>query len=152
MTMTDSGFEALHNILMGDMKQIYTNTVIAHATDPRHVGSLVDADGFAILHSDCGENMEIWLHVRDNRIEDIRFWSDGCAVTIACGSMVSELVHGKNVADALKINEDDVIKAFGGLPEGNYHCVTLAVNTLKTAIGDYQTLQKDPWKKVYRRK
>jgi nitrogen fixation NifU-like protein len=152
MMVTDSGFEAMHNILMGDMKQIYTESVIDHATNPRHVGSLVDADGFAISHSDCGENMEIWLQVKNNRIEDIRFWSDGCAATIACGSMVSELARGKNVVDALKINEEDAIKAFGGLPEGNFHCATLAVNTLKEAIADYLALKKDPWKKVYRRK
>ena len=111
--MTDSGFEALHNILMGDMKQIYTDTVIDHATNPRQVGSLVDADGFAISHSDCGENMEIWLQVQNNRVEDIRFWSDGCAATIACGSMVSELARDKLIVDALKIGEDDLIKAFG---------------------------------------
>jgi len=150
--MTDSGFEALHNILMGDMKQIYTDTVIDHATNPRQVGSLVDADGFAISHSDCGENMEIWLQVQNNRVEDIRFWSDGCAATIACGSMVSELARDKLIVDALKIGEDDLIKAFGGLPAGNYHCATLAVKTLKEAIGDYLILQKDPWKKAYRRK
>ena len=142
MMVTDSGFEAMHNILMGDMKQIYTESVIDHATNPRHVGSLVDADGFAISHSDCGENMEIWLQVKNNRIEDIRFWSDGCAATIACGSMVSELARGKTVADASKINEQDVIEAFGGLPEGNTHCAVLAVNTLQGAIGDYLYLRK----------
>lgn len=150
--MTDSGFEALNKILMGNMQQIYTEAVIDHATNPRLVGSLVDADGSAILHSDCGENMEIWLRVKDNRIEDIRFWSDGCAATIACGSMVSELARWKTVVDALKINELDVIDAFGGLPEGNMHCAVLAVNTLKEAIGDYLTLRKDPWKKAYRQK
>ena len=150
--MTKSDFDALQQLVMGDMQQVYTPVVVDHAMNPRNVGSINDADGFATMQSDCGESMEIWLRIQDERIEEVRFWSDGCGATIACGSMVSDIAHGKTITSALKIEERNIIDAFGGLPEGNRHCATLAVNTLKKAIVDYLSLRKEPWKKAYRKK
>jgi nitrogen fixation protein NifU and related proteins len=149
--MTKSDFDTLQKLVMGDMQQVYTPAVVDHATNPRNVGSINGADGFATMQSDCGESMEIWLRIQYERLEDVCFWSDGCGATIACGSMVSELARGKTITEALKIDEPDIINAFGGLPEGNFHCATLAVNTLKKAIGDYLSLRKEPWKKAYRK-
>jgi nitrogen fixation NifU-like protein len=150
--VTKSDFDTLQKLVMGDMQQVFTPMVVDHAMNPRNVGSINDADGFATMQSDCGESMEIWLQIQDQRIEEVRFWSDGCGATIACGSMVSELARGKTIVNALEIEERNIIDAFGGLPEGNIHCATLAVNTLKKAIGDYLSLRKEPWKKAYRRK
>lgn len=138
----DSGFEALQKLVMGDMEKLFTPTVIDHAANPRRAGSLCNADGFALLHSDCGESMEVWVLIKNDRIEDIRFWSDGCGATVACGSMVGELAFGKTVADAREIQAQDIVKAFKGLPEGNVHCAVLAVKTLKAAINNYLSRQK----------
>ena len=98
--VTDSDFEALQKLVMGDMQQVFTPAVVDHAMNPRNVGSINDADGFATMQSDCGESMEIWLRIKDNRIEEVRFWSDGCGATIACGSMVSELARGKTITES----------------------------------------------------
>lgn len=136
------GFEALQKLVMGDMEKVFTPVVIDHATNPRRVGSLPDADGFAVSHSDCGENIEIWLRIKNDRIEDFGFWSDGCGATVACGSMLGELVRGKTITDALKIKEQDIIEVFKGLPEGNVHCAVLAVRTLKQAIINYFSREK----------
>ncbi|MDD5287902.1 MAG: iron-sulfur cluster assembly scaffold protein [Dehalococcoidales bacterium] len=144
--MADSDYEALQKLVMGDMPQVFAPAVVDHAMNPRNVGSLDDADGFAAMHSDCGENMEIWLRIKDDRIADIRFWSDGCGATIACGSMVGELACGKTVTDALKIEKQDIIDAFKELPEGNVHCAVLAVKTLKKSVRNYLTRQKVPGK------
>lgn len=135
--MTDSDFEALQKLVMGDMQQVFAPSVVDHAVNPRNVGSMKDADGFATMHSDCGENMEIWLRIIDEHIEDICFWSDGCGATIACGSIVSELAQHRTIGEALQINKQAIIDTFGGLPEGNVHCAVLAVNTLRKAIRDY---------------
>ena len=140
--MTDSGFEVLQKLVMGDMQQVFTPAVVDHAMNPRNVGSLPDADASATMHSDCGESMEIWLRIKDEHIEGIRFWSDGCGATIACGSMLSELARGKTIKESLKINKQTLINAFGGLPEGNVHCAALAVNTLKKAIRAYLARQQ----------
>ncbi len=136
--MTNSDFQALQKLVMGDMKQVFTEMVVDHAMNPRNVGSLADADGFATVHSDCDESMEIWLQVKNDRITSFRFWSDGCGATIACGSMVGELAHGKTIGEALKITPQNIVDAFGGLPEGNVHCAVLAINTLKRAVEDYR--------------
>ena len=136
--MTNSDFQALQKLVIGDMKQVFTEVVVDHAMNPRNVGSLTDADGFATVHSDCGESMEIWLRIKKDRIVGFRFWTDGCGATIACSSMVGQLAHGKTIGKALKITEQNIIDAFGGLPEGNVHCAALAIDTLKRAIEDYR--------------
>ena len=138
----DSGYEALQQLVMGDMEKVFTPAVIDHANNPRRVGSLSDADGFASMHSDCGESMEIWLNIKNSRIEDFRFWSDGCGATVACGSMVGELICGKTISQAMKIRAQDIIKALKGLPKGNWHCAVLAVKTLKEAVKNYLARQK----------
>ncbi len=135
--MSNTGFERLQNIIMGDMGQVFTPAVVDHAANPRNAGSIDRADAFAAMQSDCGESMEIWLRIKDERIEKIGFWSDGCGATIACGSMVGELARSKTIAEALEINEQDIVDNFGGLPEGNLHCAEFAVKTLRKAIEDY---------------
>lgn len=94
----------------------YSEIVIDHAQNPRNVGSIPDPDGFAKITGPCGDTMAIWLRVRGDVIEKATFWTDGCGTTIAAGSMVTELVRDKTVADALKITQDTVLQALGGLP------------------------------------
>jgi len=149
--MTDP-IEEIQTRIFGNIRAAYNDTVADHAIRPRRAGSLPNPDGFASVHSDCGECMEMWLKVRDNRVADITFWTDGCAATIACGSMAAEIAAGKNVADLLHLDYMEIVNGLDGLPEGNYHCAELAVNAIKTAVKDYLALQRDPWKKAYRRK
>ncbi|HEY90603.1 MAG TPA: iron-sulfur cluster assembly scaffold protein, partial [Dehalococcoidia bacterium] len=77
--------------------------------------------------------------------------TDGCATTIAAGSMISELSKGKNIVRALGISQQEVLSALGGLPEESEHCALLASNTLKEALKDYLVYKKDPWKRAYKR-
>lgn len=136
--------------LFGDLREFYSETTIDHIMHPRNVGSLSNPDGYASLHSDCGESMEIWLKMRDNRINEVGYWTDGCAATIACGSMVGEMTKGKTVNQALTISPRNLADTLENLPEGNFHCAELAVNTLKAAVRDFLAVQREPWKKAYR--
>jgi len=95
--------------------------------------------------------MEIRLKAKDGRITDATFWTDGCSTTAACGSMATETIKGKDIAQALAINQNDILKALGGLPEDNRHCALLAANTVKAAVQDYIAIRKEPWKKAYRK-
>ena len=137
---------------MSEIKQTLTKTVIDHATNPRNVGSISDADGFAAITGPCGDTMEIWLSIINDKVEKITFWTDGCDTTIACGSIATELVKGKEVVQALDISQNAIIEALGGLPQNNAHCALLAANTIKKSIQDYLVLKKEPWKKAYRRR
>ena len=129
----------------------YPEEVIDHANEPRNVGRIENADGFARIKGFCGDTIEIWLKVKDDRIADIRFLTDGCGPTIAAGSMITELARGKSTAEVSRINPQDVLDALGGLPEENVHCAILAADTLKDAIKDYRTNRDEPWKRAYRK-
>ncbi len=134
-----------------EAENIYSRTVVDHATRPRNVGMIPNADGFARITGPCGDTMEIWLRVRDGVIQRVNFWTDGCGTTIAAGSMVTELVKGKQIEQALSMTQEEILEALGGLPEDSVHCALLASNTLKAACRDYLALRNEPWKRVYRK-
>jgi|WetSurMetagenome_2_1015567.scaffolds.fasta_scaffold456624_1 nitrogen fixation protein NifU and related proteins len=135
-----------------DDREIYSPTVIEHARNPRNMGEMSDADGFARINGPCGDTMEIWIRVNNNAIVQSAFMTDGCGTSVASGSMVTEVARGKSVFEAQKISQNDVLAALGGLPESSQHCALLAATTLKAAVKDYLAVQKDPWKKAYRRR
>ena len=144
-------FNELQELILGDARKVYSETVIDHSMNPRNVGNLEDADGFARVAGSCGDTMEIWLKVMDGIITQATFFTDGCGTSIASGSMVTEMVKGKSITEAQKLSQQNVLDALGGLPEESQHCALLAANTLKAAIRDYMTMKKEPWKKAYRK-
>jgi len=133
------------------MGKIYSQTVIDYARNPRNVGGTEAANGYAGVTGPCGDTMEISLKVKDDTIVKATFMTDGCGTTIAAGSMVTELAKGKNVSQARRIGQDDVLYALDGLPEESKHCALLAANTLKAAVKDYFAFKSEPWKRAYKR-
>ena len=133
------------------LQGIYSDTTIEHIVHPHNNDRLLNPDGYAAFDSGCGETMKIWLSVRNNIIEGSGFWTNGCAATIACGSMVTDLVKGKSVTQALAITARDLADALVDLPQGNFHCAELAANTLRIALRDCLSVQQQPWKKLYRK-
>ena len=144
-------FERPDEATLAEMRSLYTETVVDHAVNPRNAGSIQNPDGFASITGSCGDTMEMGLRVKDDRILIATFWTDGCAATIAAGSMTAELAKGKALTEALGIAQQDVLDALRGLPEGNRHCALLAADTLKAAIGDYLVYKSESWKRAYRR-
>ncbi|HEU65199.1 MAG TPA: iron-sulfur cluster assembly scaffold protein [Chloroflexi bacterium] len=132
------------------MRAVYSEKTIEHFLNPRNLGKIPAPDGFGRITGSCGDTMEIYLEVRDDRVINASFWTDGCGPSIASGSMVTELAKGKSVSEARKVTQQDVLDALGGLPEDSLHCALLAANTLKEAIRDYLAFKKEPWKKAYR--
>ena len=145
-----SGTESESEKPQVNLRAIYTEIVIDHAQNPRSLGQIPDADGFASVVGSCSDTMEICIRVRNDKILNSTFFTDGCATTIAAGSMVTELAKGKNVSDAFKITQHDVLNALGGLPEESQHCALLASDTLRAAIRDYLAFKNQPWKRAYR--
>ncbi|MBA7505394.1 hypothetical protein ES706_04061 [subsurface metagenome] len=145
-----SEFNELQELIIADMRKVYSETVIDHALNPRNVGDMENADGFGKVTGSCGDTMEIWLKVRDGIVADATFLTNGCGTSIASGSMVTELVKGKSIPQVQKVTQQDILNALGGLPEDSLHCALLAAETLKEAIKDYFALKREPWKKAYR--
>jgi len=141
----------MEDLLRERLNGIYSQTAIEHIINPHNTGSLANPDGYAAFESGCGEIMKIWLRVRDNVVEDAGFWTNGCAATIACGSMSTDLVKGKPVTQALAITAQDIADALVDLPRGNFHCAELAANTLRIALRDCLAVQQQPWKRLYRK-
>jgi nitrogen fixation protein NifU and related proteins len=133
------------------LSAIYSETAIDHIVHPRNNDSLPNPDGFGVCRSDCGESMKIWLRIRNDIVNDAGFWTDGCAATIACGSMATDLVKGKTVPEALAVSARNVADALVDLPEGNFHCSELAAKAVRLALKDYLAIRQEPWKKLYRK-
>jgi nitrogen fixation NifU-like protein len=122
---------------------MYTEKVMEHFKNPRNMGEIPDADGVGTVGNPvCGDLMTIYIKVRDNRLEDIKFKTFGCGSAIATSSMITELAKGKTLEEGLKINRADVADSLGGLPPVKMHCSNLASDALHAAIEDYYKKQK----------
>ena len=118
----------------------YNKTVLEHFQNPSNIGQIDDADGIGEHISDiCGDHMCIYLKVTNDRIADIKFLSLGCAASIASGSVLSEMVKGKTLEDALRITKEEIVNALDGLPEQKIHCSVLATDALLKAVEDYSS-------------
>ncbi len=116
----------------------YSEKVMEHFRNPRNVGEMENPDGIGHVGNPmCGDIMELYIKVKDNIIVDAKFKTFGCGAAIATSSMVTELVKGKTVDEALEISNRAVAEALGGLPPIKMHCSILAENALKSAIEDY---------------
>jgi nitrogen fixation NifU-like protein len=146
----DNSLKELEQSIMEDMKRTHSEQIIDHFLNPRNLGKILAPDGLGKITSPWGDTMIISVKVKGGRITHASFWTDGCGCSIASGSMVTELAKGKSVAEAHKITQKDISDALGGVPEHDLHCALLAANTLKKAIKDYLTFQKEPWKRAYR--
>jgi nitrogen fixation NifU-like protein len=123
--------------IMGDARKIYSEKVIERWLNPRNRGKVRNADGFAKIKGPCGDTMQISFKVNDGRLSKIKFMTDGCASSIAAGSMATELAQGKKIEEAAEISQQMILEALKGLPEESVHCALLASNTLKEAIRNY---------------
>lgn len=146
-----TAWDKFQELVRAKMKEVYSDAVVDRAMNPRNVGNMENANGFATVTGPCGDTMEIWLKVKNDRILEATFMTDGCGTTIAAGSMATELAKGINVIQAQRISQQDVLEALGRLPEENRHCALLAANTLKAAVKDYLAYRNEPWKTAYKR-
>lgn len=143
--------ERLQGEMLEEARKIYSEKVIDHWLNPRNVGRIEEPQGMGRAMGICGDTMEMTLRIRNDRILDINFLTEGCGTTAAVGSMTTELAKGKTVQEALKISPEDIIAAVEGLPPEHRHCVDLAPTTLKKALKDYLANKQEPWKRVYKR-
>ena len=117
---------------------LYTETVMDHFTHPRNVGEIPDADGVGeVGNAKCGDIMKMYLKIKDDRIEDVKFETFGCGSAIASSSMATELIKGKTIEEALAVTNKQVVDALGGLPAHKLHCSVLAEEAIKKALQDY---------------
>lgn len=122
---------------------MYSDKVMDHFTKPRNVGELENPSGVGeVGNASCGDIMRISIKVEDNIIKEVKFKTFGCGAAIATSSMITEIVKGKTVEEALEISNKTVAEALDGLPPAKMHCSNLAADALHAAIKDYREKQK----------
>lgn len=120
-------------------EQPYSDKVMDHFLNPRNVGEIPDADGVGNVGNPvCGDIMRLYIKLENGKIVDVKFKTFGCGAAIATSSMVTELVKGKSIEEALQISNKAVAEALGGLPAVKMHCSVLAEEALKSAVEDYK--------------
>ncbi len=130
---------------MGEGHQFnqYSQKVIDHFTNPRNVGEMEDADGIGEVGNPvCGDMMQLFIKVKNGRIEDTKFKTFGCCAAIATSSMITELIKGRTLSELKEITNKVVTEALDGLPKVKLHCSVLAEDALKAALKDYYRKQK----------
>ena len=127
---------------------LYTETVMDHFMNPRNVGSIENADGVGeVGNAKCGDIMKMYLKIKNNVIEDVKFETFGCGSAIASSSMATEMIKGKTIDEALQVTNRDVVDALGGLPAHKLHCSVLAEEAVKSAVQDYYEKNHIPYDK-----
>lgn len=117
---------------------LYSDKVMEHFRNPRNVGVIEDADGIGeVGNAKCGDIMKIYLKIKDNMVEDVKFETFGCGSAIASSSMATEMIKGKHINDVMKITNKVVVEALDGLPAHKIHCSVLAEEAIKSALRDY---------------
>lgn len=146
----DKPLDKLDELVLGSNVQgSYSDIFLEHALRPKNAGNMENASAVGSEHSPDGSGMEIWLRIEGEVITDASFWTDGCATTIAYGSMVSEMAAGKTIRQALCITPDDIDGALGGVPGEGCTCARLAADAMKAAVRDYLAFKREPWKRKY---
>ena len=126
--------EELQQQIIEQARAVYSGKVIEEFYHPKNLGRMHEPDVRAIGHGWCGDKMEIYMRLEGDRIENATFMTDGCGPTVACGSMLTQMVTGMSLAEASQVRPVDLVVALDGLPEESLHCAELAVSTLQDAI------------------
>lgn len=125
-----------------NLEEVYA-TAKKHADAPHHMGPMNVFSGHAKITGPCGDTMEFWILVEEDRIRNVSFITDGCDPSRACGSMTTCMAEDRTVAEAKEISQQDVLRELEGLPKDHEHCALLATNTLRAACENYLSNQKE---------
>jgi nitrogen fixation NifU-like protein len=121
----------------------YNKKVLKEFQNPSNMGSIKNPDGHGqVGNPTCGDIMEVFLRIKNNKIVDIKAKTFGCVAAIATTSMLTKLIKGKTVDEALKVTKDDIVKSLGDLPPLKYHCSILGIEALHKAIENYKRKNK----------
>ena len=117
----------------------YSEKVMDHFMNPRNVGEIKNPDGVGeVGNPRCGDIMRMYIKVKDDVITDVKFLTFGCGAAVATSSMITELIKGKRLDEALDISNKEVAESLGGLPPVKMHCSNLAQQAVSAAIEDYR--------------
>lgn len=130
------------DLLMEKITGGLSEKVVDYGNNPRNYGTLMKTDGYAKIKGPCGDTMEIYLKIKNDKIEDISYTTDGCMTSHAAGSAATVMAKGKPVRECIRINQSSILEHLGGMPKDSEHCALLAANTFHKALRDYAVGKK----------
>lgn len=117
----------------------YTKKVISHFQHPHNQGNIDNADAVSeVKNPICGDTVKMYLKITNNIIEDIKFEALGCPAAISTTSILTDMVKGKDINDAILIEKSDIVDNLDGLPDRKVHCSVLGIDALRKAIEEYK--------------
>ena len=121
---------------------LYSEKVMDHFLHPRNVGVIEDANAIGeVGNAKCGDIMKMYLKIKDDIVEDVRFETFGCGSAIASSSMATEMIKGKPLSEVKNLTNKAVTEALDGLPAHKIHCSVLAEEAIHSALEDYERRQ-----------
>ncbi|MHA1729354.1 MAG: iron-sulfur cluster assembly scaffold protein [Promethearchaeota archaeon] len=133
----DDFADKLQEYIDEEEKEVYSEIVRREYRYPVNIGRIEDRNGFNRVKGSCGDTMQFFIKIKDKILENVKFQTDGCGITIAAGSKLTKIVMGKNIDEIMKMESQDLTDALHGLPPEHLHCSALAMDTLKGAIENY---------------
>lgn len=131
----------IEEIMLGMVREkageIYSETLIEHGLNPRNYGPIEDPDGYAKVTGPCGDTVEMFLRVRDGRVEQATFTTDGCIFSIAACSVAAEMAERKTLSECIGINQSAILDYLQKMPADHEHCALLAATTLQRALKEH---------------
>ena len=119
---------------------LYSEKVMDHFLHPRNVGIIEDADAVGeVGNAKCGDIMKMYLKIRDDVVEDVKFETFGCGSAIASSSMATEMIKGRPLSEVAGLTNKAVTEALDGLPAHKIHCSVLAEEAIKSALENYRS-------------
>ena len=137
MDKFDQFVNDLQERIFDEAREAYGEKGFERWRNPRLNGRMTSADSFARVTGDCGDSIEIYLQIEDNRVTDASYFTDGCGTSNICGSFAAELAIGKELDAIADIDGEAVLNAVGRLPEDDRHCADLAAAALQEALSRY---------------
>ena len=130
------------DLLMEKITGGLSEKVVDYGTHPRNYGSLDKPDGYAKIKGPCGDTMEMFLRVKNDKIDDVTYTTDGCMTSHAAGSAATVMAKGKPVRECIRISQSTILEHLSGMPEDSQHCALLAANTFHKALRNYAVGKK----------
>ncbi len=123
---------------------LYSEKVMDHFLHPRNVGVIEDANAIGeVGNAKCGDIMKMYLKIKDDIVEDVKFETFGCGSAIASSSMATEMIKGKPLAEVKNLTNKAVTEALDGLPAHKIHCSVLAEEAIHSALEDYYSRKEE---------
>lgn len=135
----DDFIDGLQDQIYQEARSAYGDLAFERWQNMRYMGPMERPDGYARVTGSCGDTMEIFLKLENDRVSTASFKTDGCGTSAVCGSFAAELSLGKTPDEIVDITGEKILDILGGFPKEDEHCAFLAAETLQEALNDFMT-------------